>query len=175
MLIDCIKLRGFQIYPVTVISWEEPKWLSQVRRVSLGQQGIQFACVEELICLLILNKSELKHDNVIMRNWAIWGSQTNHILFNPSQRRLSWLVCTVRLWKQLWLHCSHKDSFNLQFYSFCNIHGSLQVQMCTLADELVDKTHEAGTSLIQLSFRSLACMDIAMDSALHIASSCFHF
>jgi hypothetical protein len=68
-----------------------------------------------------------------------------------------------------------QGQFNLQFYSFCNVHGSLQVQMCTLEDELVDKTHKAGTSLIQLSFRSLACMDIAMDSALHIASSCFHF
>jgi hypothetical protein len=30
--------------------------------------GVQFACVEELICLLILNKSELEHDNKIMRN-----------------------------------------------------------------------------------------------------------
>ncbi|CAM6059330.1 unnamed protein product [Sphagnum tenellum] len=37
--------------------------------------------------------------------------------------------------------CGDKDAWKIS--GFCNIHGSLQVQMCTLADELVDKTHEA--------------------------------
>ncbi|CAK9232731.1 unnamed protein product [Sphagnum troendelagicum] len=37
--------------------------------------------------------------------------------------------------------CGDKDAWKIS--GFCNIHGSLQVQMCTLEDELVDKTHEA--------------------------------